>query len=120
MISDAHVDPVIVYRVTRAMQYMRANLATTTLAGLATELGVSKWTVMRDFQILTKTTPGRMLAELRLGEMQRLLRETTAPIEVVVGLLGLKSVGTACRWFKLQTGTTPARYRLEARTQVAA
>lgn len=114
------IDAATQRRFDKAVEFMRWNLGATDLNGLSDMLGVSKWTVMRDFKTVADTTPGRVIAEIRLAEMQRMLRETRIPIAAVVGLLGLKSVGTACRWFKIQTGTTPARYRAEATEKVAA
>lgn len=78
---------------------------------LAERAHLSSRTFARRFRSETGTTPHHWLTEQRVLHAQRLLEETTQPVEAVADLVGFGSAAVMRHHFARRVGTTPQAYR---------
>ncbi|MEY2246973.1 AraC family ligand binding domain-containing protein [Streptomyces sp. BF23-18] len=80
------------------------------LASLATDLGLSRYQLLRAFRTTTGIPPYAWLAQHRVNRARRLLESGLRPAEVA-GLVGFADQAHLTRWFRRVLGVTPAAYR---------
>ncbi|WLW55517.1 AraC family transcriptional regulator [Streptomyces sp. YU58] len=80
------------------------------LADLATDLGLSRYQLLRAFRTTIGVPPYAWLAQYRVGRARRLLDSGHRPAEVA-GLVGFADQAHLTRWFRRVMGVTPAAYR---------
>ncbi|GAA1229949.1 helix-turn-helix domain-containing protein [Kitasatospora nipponensis] len=94
------------------LDWMRAELERDwTVEQLAARAHMAPRTFARRFQQETGTTPLRWLIGQRVLYAQRLLEETSAPVEAVAERVGFGSAATLRHHFGRWLGTTPLAYR---------
>lgn len=76
-------------------------------------LGLSHTTVGRAFRNVRGTTVQDEIAKVRLGEAQRLLSDTSQPVNLVARNAGYSSTPYFCRSFVEATGLNPSDWRLK-------
>jgi AraC-like DNA-binding protein len=81
------------------------------LADIASEVGLSPFTVVRQFRSATGKTPHAYLLELRLARAKELLRRTDAPIQAVALESGFPDPAHFSNFFRANTGSSPSSYR---------
>ncbi|MEW2342027.1 helix-turn-helix domain-containing protein [Streptomyces griseoaurantiacus] len=81
-----------------------------TLAGLAAELGLSRYQLLRAFRTATGIPPYAWLAQYRVTRARGLLEDGLRPAEVA-SLVGFADQAHLTRWFRRVLGVTPAAYR---------
>lgn len=82
-----------------------------TVDQLAARAHLAPRTFARRFQQETGTTPHRWLVGQRVLQAQRLLEETSEPVEVIAARVGFGNAATLRHHFGRQLGTTPLAYR---------
>ncbi|MFF0135090.1 AraC family transcriptional regulator [Streptomyces sp. NPDC005227] len=80
------------------------------LAVLATDLGLSRYQLLRAFRTAEGIPPYAWLAQHRVQRARRLLESGLRPAEVA-GLVGFADQAHLTRWFRRVLGVTPAAYR---------
>ncbi|MGW2784650.1 AraC family ligand binding domain-containing protein [Streptomyces populi] len=80
------------------------------LAALATDLGLSRYQLLRAFRTTTGIPPYAWLAQHRVNRARRLLESGLRPAEVAA-LVGFADQAHLTRWFRRVLGVTPAAYR---------
>ncbi|GAB3985029.1 AraC family transcriptional regulator [Actinoallomurus acanthiterrae] len=80
------------------------------LAGLAAELGLSRYQLLRAFRTATGVPPYAWLAQYRVTRARALLESGLRPAEVAA-LVGFADQAHLTRWFRRVLGVTPAAYR---------
>ncbi|MFD8737079.1 AraC family ligand binding domain-containing protein [Streptomyces sp. NPDC059618] len=80
------------------------------LACLATDLGLSRYQLLRAFRTTTGIPPYAWLAQHRVNRARRLLESGLRPAEVAT-LVGFADQAHLTRWFRRVLGVTPAAYR---------
>jgi AraC-like DNA-binding protein len=80
------------------------------LASLATDLGLSRYQLLRAFRTTMGIPPYAWLAQHRVNRARRLLESGLRPAEVA-GLVGFADQAHLTRWFRRVLGVTPAAYR---------
>ena len=80
------------------------------LASLATDLGLSRYQLLRAFRTTMGIPPYAWLAQYRVTRARRLLDTGLRPAEVA-GLVGFADQAHLTRWFRRVLGVTPAAYR---------
>ncbi|GHH21894.1 AraC family transcriptional regulator [Streptomyces lanatus] len=80
------------------------------LASLATELGLSRYQLLRAFRTTMGIPPYAWLAQHRVTRARALLESGLRPAEVA-GLVGFADQAHLTRWFRRVLGVTPAAYR---------
>ncbi|MCH0567046.1 MULTISPECIES: AraC family transcriptional regulator [unclassified Streptomyces] len=80
------------------------------LAGLAAELGLSRYQLLRAFRTTVGIPPYAWLAQHRVTRARALLETGLRPAEVA-GLVGFADQAHLTRWFRRVLGVTPAAYR---------
>lgn len=80
------------------------------LASLATDLGLSRYQLLRAFRTTMGIPPYAWLAQHRVHRARRLLESGLRPAEVA-GLVGFADQAHLTRWFRRVLGVTPAAYR---------
>ncbi|MEU9441373.1 AraC family transcriptional regulator [Streptomyces sp. NPDC048304] len=80
------------------------------LAGLAAELGLSRYQLLRAFRTTMGIPPYAWLAQYRVHRARTLLEAGLRPAEVA-GLVGFADQAHLTRWFRRVLGVTPAAYR---------
>ncbi|GHC40499.1 AraC family transcriptional regulator [Streptomyces flavofungini] len=93
-------------------------LAPPTLTELATELGLSRYQLLRAFRTTTGMPPYAWLAQYRVGRARGLLERGLRPA-AVAGLVGFADQAHLTRWFRRVVGVTPAAYRDSVRAATA-
>lgn len=78
---------------------------------LAKQFGFSRRSFLRHWERIFEQPPGEYVANLRLLEAKRLLKETSLSIREIAARLGCYDDGYFCRFFAHRTGMTPRRYR---------
>ncbi|QOV38709.1 AraC family transcriptional regulator [Streptomyces ferrugineus] len=81
-----------------------------TLASLATDLGLSRYQLLRAFRTTMGIPPYAWLAQHRVTRARSLLETGLRPAEVA-GLVGFADQAHLTRWFRRVLGVTPAAYR---------
>ncbi|MEU2963386.1 AraC family transcriptional regulator [Streptomyces ardesiacus] len=85
-------------------------LAPPSLAALATDLGLSRYQLLRAFRTSTGMPPYAWLAQHRVARARGLLDAGLRPAEVAA-LVGFADQAHLTRWFRRVLGVTPAAYR---------
>ncbi len=85
---------------------------------LAAELGISRATLSRRFQVVVGRSPGDYLTGWRMDLAARRLRDTDDSLETVAEAVGYTSVYAFSRAFSRERAQSPGRYRVSARTGV--
>lgn len=85
-------------------------MAPPSLAALATELGLSRYQLLRAFRTAMGVPPYAWLAQYRVSRARCLLETGLRPAEVA-GLVGFADQAHLTRWFRRVLGVTPAAYR---------
>lgn len=85
-------------------------LAPPSLAVLATDLGLSRYQLLRAFRTTMGIPPYAWLAQYRVTRARGLLEAGLRPAEVA-GLVGFADQAHLTRWFRRVLGVTPAAYR---------
>ncbi|MEU8985035.1 AraC family transcriptional regulator [Streptomyces sp. NPDC048558] len=80
------------------------------LASLATDLGLSRYQLLRAFRTTMGVPPYAWLAQYRVSRARGLLETGLRPAEVA-GLVGFADQAHLTRWFRRVLGVTPAAYR---------
>ncbi|MER7401013.1 AraC family transcriptional regulator [Streptomyces sp. NPDC000070] len=80
------------------------------LADLATDLGLSRYQLLRAFRTTMGVPPYAWLAQHRVARARGLLETGLRPAEVA-GLVGFADQAHLTRWFRRVLGVTPAAYR---------
>lgn len=80
------------------------------LSSLATELGLSRYQLLRAFRTTMGIPPYAWLAQHRVNRARGLLESGLRPAEVAV-LVGFADQAHLTRWFRRVLGVTPAAYR---------
>jgi len=83
-----------------------------TLEGIAREVGLSRFYLLRRFRWMTGMTPGAFLKRVRLVKAMDLLVESKLQIKQIAHAVGYSHVPAFCRAFRSATGTHPRIYRL--------
>ncbi|MER5301275.1 AraC family transcriptional regulator [Streptomyces lasiicapitis] len=89
-------------------------LSPPTLTELATELGLSRYQLLRAFRTTTGMPPYAWLAQHRVTRARGLLESGLRPA-AVAGLVGFADQAHLTRWFRRVVGVTPAAYRNSVR-----
>ncbi|GAA5784130.1 GlxA family transcriptional regulator [Chitiniphilus shinanonensis] len=87
------------------------------LDDLAAHAAMSRRTFTRRFRALTGSTVGAWLLHQRLGQAQRLLEQSDAPIEQVAEAAGFGSAISLRQHFAATLGVSPSAYRRTFRGQ---
>jgi transcriptional regulator GlxA family with amidase domain len=104
--------PCEVDTLTGTLQWMQEHLREElTVDQLAERAHLSPRTFARRFRAETGTTPHHWLTDQRILHAQRLLEETTSPVETVADLVGFGSASVLRHHFTRRVGTTPQAYR---------
>lgn len=74
-------------------------------------LGVSRSTIQHRFAEQTRTTPGEMIAQVRLQRARELLSRSDLTIETIAGMVGFARSSIFSAFFKRITGETPGGFR---------
>ncbi|MER8222778.1 AraC family transcriptional regulator [Streptomyces sp. NPDC094143] len=80
------------------------------LAALATDLGLSRYQLLRAFRTTMGVPPYAWLAQHRVSRARRFLESGLRPAEVAP-LVGFADQAHLTRWFRRVLGVTPAAYR---------
>ena len=80
------------------------------LADLATDLGMSRYQLLRAFRTAMGIPPYAWLAQYRVNRARCLLESGLRPAEVA-GAVGFADQAHLTRWFRRVLGVTPAAYR---------
>jgi AraC-like DNA-binding protein len=80
------------------------------LASLATDLGLSRYQLLRAFRTTMGIPPYAWLAQYRVNRARALLESGLRPAEVAP-LVGFADQAHLTRWFRRVLGVTPAAYR---------
>ena len=78
---------------------------------IARELGLSPFSVLRQFRTANGKTPYTYLLELRLERAKALLAGTHTPIRDVGTKVGFAELSHFSRFFKAATGCSPSEFR---------
>ncbi|OSC67740.1 hypothetical protein B5181_15580 [Streptomyces sp. 4F] len=99
-------------RVARAVRDRLADelLAPPSLAALATDLGLSRYQLLRAFRTATGIPPYAWLAQHRVARARGLLDAGLRPAEAAA-LVGFADQAHLTRWFRRVLGVTPTAYR---------
>ncbi len=74
-------------------------------------LGVSRSTIQHRFAEQTRTTPGEMIAQVRLCRAKELLSHSDLSIETIAGMVGFARSSIFSAFFKRMTSETPGGFR---------
>lgn len=85
-------------------------LAPPSLADLATDLGMSRYQLLRAFRTTMGVPPYAWLAQYRVTRARGLLESGLRPAEAAA-LVGFADQAHLTRWFRRVVGVTPAAYR---------
>jgi AraC-like DNA-binding protein len=96
----------------KVRQYARANLARSYgVDEIAGQFGMSRSHFSHRFRAATGLAPGRCLLEIRLTEVRRRLRETTAPLKDIAAETGFADANHLCKTFRRHYHQSPGAYR---------
>lgn len=99
-----------------AMGFIRENAALPLLVNdVAAHAGISRRVLERRFKETLGRSPADYIAEARLAHVKEILVETDLPIHDVAQRCGFGSPEYMTYVFRTELGTTPLRYRREAR-----
>ena len=98
----------------RAMDIIESTLdRDVSLAGIAREVGLSRFHFLRAFKAATGLPPHRYQSQLRLARAKMLLRTTTLSIGEIASQVGYNDQGHFARRFRQHAGVSPTRFRHE-------
>ncbi|HEY8314405.1 MAG TPA: AraC family transcriptional regulator [Candidatus Baltobacteraceae bacterium] len=83
------------------------------LEDIASDIGLSPFTALRQFRSATGTTPHAYLLEIRLLRAKQLLETTGDSIQEIASKVGFGDLAYFSRFFKSRTGLSPSSYRAE-------
>ncbi|WP_149828504.1 helix-turn-helix domain-containing protein [Streptomyces tailanensis] len=86
-------------------------MAPPSLADLATDLGLSRYQLLRAFRTTMGMPPYAWLAQYRVARARTLLESGARPAEAA-GQVGFADQAHMTRWFRRVLGVTPAAYRM--------
>jgi LacI family transcriptional regulator len=102
--------------VASALRYIREHaFDTIDVADVARHAGVSRTPLQRRFHEALGRGVHEEIVRVRLERAKRLLSETDLAIAVVAERIRVGSQASLCRLFQSKLGTTPAKYRRDAR-----
>jgi LacI family transcriptional regulator len=102
--------------VASALRYLREHACDdVNVADVARHAGVSRTPLQRRFREALGRGVHEEIVRVRLERAKRLLSETDLGIAVVAERIGVGSQASLCRLFQSKLGTTPARYRRDAK-----
>ncbi len=81
------------------------------LTEIASELGLSPFTMVRQFREATGITPYSYLLQIRLDRAKQLLARAGTPIGDVAKAVGIDDLAYFSRWFRRSTGLSASSYR---------
>ena len=81
------------------------------IADIASEVGLSPFSVLRQFRAATGATPYAYLLTVRLEHAKRLLAKPHDSIDAIGKTVGFDDLGHFSRWFRKSTGQSPTSYR---------
>ena len=98
--------------VSQAMHHIAAN-SRQTLSGeqIAAELGVSRRTLDRRFEVALGRTLNQEVIRLRIQQLERVLSESEMTMARIAELFGFGSASQFTQFFKKHAGMTPTDYR---------
>ncbi|HKO63181.1 MAG TPA: AraC family transcriptional regulator [Pyrinomonadaceae bacterium] len=104
-------------RVEYVASFIRSNYhRRLTLTEMADCVHLSPWRLCHLFQEGMGTSPQRFLTQVRLEEARKLLTTEFLTVKEVMNRVGMSDASSFARSFKAAYGTTPAKYRVEAKT----
>jgi AraC-like DNA-binding protein len=99
-------------RMQRAKRFIeRHALEKLAVADIASEVGLSPFSVMRQFRAATGGTPYAYLLQVRLDHAKRLLATPHDSVESIAKIVGFEDLAHFSRWFRKSTGQSPTSYR---------
>ncbi len=99
-------------RVQRMLRFIELHIAEPiTLSDIASEVGLSPYTALRQFKASTGETPHECITRLRVDAAKALLGKERVSIEEISRRVGFTTHAYFCRTFKRHTGLTPSAYR---------
>jgi len=81
------------------------------LEAMAAAAHMSNYHFLRVFEEVTRISPARFLAALRMQQAKRLLLETSLPVTAICFEVGYNSLGTFTRLFTDSVGVNPSSFR---------
>jgi AraC-like DNA-binding protein/mannose-6-phosphate isomerase-like protein (cupin superfamily) len=109
--ADALADPAIA----RAAELLQSHPDRRwTIAGLASEVGMSRTLLATRFRVLVGESPMRYLARLRLSQAAGYLTTTNATLYSIAQSTGYDSEASLSKAFKRAFGQSPGEYRRES------
>lgn len=66
----------------------------------------------RQFKAVFKTTPHQYLTQIRLGQAERLLKQSDMPVHEITRACGFENTSAFCRLFRKAYGLSPQSFRL--------
>jgi AraC family transcriptional regulator len=100
----------------RAIERLRSDAdADVSLAGLASDAGLSRFHFCRAFKESTGLSPHAWLRQRRLEQAMEILRHSDASIASIAEALGYSSQTAFAAAFKRLTGETPSIWRRRSR-----
>jgi len=101
-----------------ALRFLRqTSPVCSSVAELVRHVGLSHKTLERRFQKYLGKTPEQEIQRIRIEQSKIFLRETSLTVESVGLKTGFSSQEHFIRAFKREVGTTPGKYRLQARAE---
>lgn len=82
------------------------------LAQLARWSGISRAQLLRRFRRVVGCSPIAYQSRLRLQRARALLQHSPLSVKEIAACVGFRDPGYFCRWFRLQEGSPPRRWRL--------
>jgi LacI family transcriptional regulator len=105
--------------VAKALKFIRLRaFGRIDLEDVARHAGLSRTPLQRRFREALGRSIHDEVVRVRLERAKQLLSETELSIPVVAERAGIQSQAYLCRLFRGKLGTTPARYRRDARTSL--
>jgi AraC-like DNA-binding protein len=105
------ISPAVFRRLCRARAILEADDdATKTIAGVAREVGLSPFHLIRCFRALFGATPHQLRTRARLERAQRLLGEGRSVTDACL-TVGFSSPGSFSHLFARRVGIAPSAYR---------
>ena len=111
------IEPGLVrWRLRRAIDFIEANLnEPITLTDMATHAGLSRMHFAAQFKLSTGLAPHIFLTSRRMERAKHMLRDSRLEIVDIAATVGIQSQAYFTTVFRKYTGTTPSRWRREAR-----
>jgi len=102
----------------KAIQFIRDYACTgINVSDVAHKASLSRRVLVQRFKKILGQTPGEEIAQVRLAEVKKLLRDTSLPISRIAEQTGFEHIEYLSVVFKRETKVTPSFYRMEAHRQ---